>query len=76
MIVMIVYIVLVAIGEVTAFMVCQALDNYIPSAWSMIVYMISFFGVIWAAWPLAVLITDKWFVSDATAHPKAAKTAK
>jgi hypothetical protein len=63
MIVMIVYIVLVAIGEVLAFFVAQAFDTLVPAAWSMIFYMGLFFGVIWAAWPLAVFITEKWFVT-------------
>jgi hypothetical protein len=34
----------------------------VPSAWSMVFYMALFFGVIWAAWPIAVLITEKWLV--------------
>ena len=28
----------------------------------MVFYMALFFGVIWAAWPIAVLITEKWLV--------------
>ena len=74
MLVMIVYVVLVVIGETAAFIVCQALDSFIPSAWSMIIYMAAFFGVIWAMWPLAVFITERWFVSARI--PNAAKVAK
>ena len=28
----------------------------------MIFYMALFFGVIWAMWPVAVFVTEKWFV--------------
>ncbi len=63
MTVLIVYVVLVAVGEVAAFFVAQAFDTLVPAAWSMIFYMGLFFGVIWAAWPAAVFITEKWFVS-------------
>ena len=62
MIVMIVYVVLVAVGELLAFFVGQAFDSMVPSAWSMVFYMALFFGVIWAAWPIAVLVTEKWLV--------------
>lgn len=66
MIVMIVYVLLVAVGEVLAFFIAQAFDTLVPSAWSMIFYMALFFGVIWAAWPLAVFFTEKWLIkSDA-----------
>ena len=67
MIVMIVYVVLVAIGEIAAFGVGQALDMVVPAAWSMIIAMALFFGVIWAMWPVAVWITEKWFVRDPAA---------
>ena len=68
MIVMIVCVLLVAVGEVAAFFVARAFDSLVPAAWSMIFYMALFFGVIWGAWPIAVRITEKWFVS-----PEAAK---
>jgi hypothetical protein len=70
MIVMIVYVVLVAIGEVAAFFVCQVLDTFIPAAWSMLVYMGMFFGVIWAVWPVSVFVTEKWFVRQEPARAK------
>jgi hypothetical protein len=63
MIVMIVYVLLVAIGEVFAFFIARAFDSVVPSAWSMIFYMTLFFGVIWGVWPVAVWITERWFVS-------------
>jgi hypothetical protein len=62
MTVIVVYVVLVAIGEVLAFFVGQAFDSVVPSAWSMVFYMALFFGVIWAAWPLSVFVTEKWLV--------------
>ena len=68
MIVMIVYVLLVGAGEVLAFFVAQAFDNFVPTAWSMIFYMTLFFGVIWAMWPASVFVTEKWLVS-----PEAAK---
>ena len=68
MIVMIIYVLLVAVGEVIAFLLGTALDGFVPSAWSMIFYMVLFFGVIWAMWPVAVWITEKWFV-----HPQGAR---
>ena len=69
MIVMIVYVLLVAVGEVVAFFICQAVDSFIPSAWSMIVYMAMFFGTIWAMWPLAVYVTERWLTkSESVGH--------
>ena len=66
MTVIVVYVLLVAIGEVAAFFVAQGFDALVPAAWSMIFYMGLFFGVIWGAWPLAVRVTEKWLVrSDA-----------
>ena len=49
------------------------LDNFIPDGWSMIVAMALFFGVIWAMWPLAVFVTEKWLVG---AEPAKAEPAK
>lgn len=62
MIVMIIYVLLVAVGEVFAFFVAQVFDGLVPTAWSMIFYMSLFFGVIWAMWPASVWVTEKWFV--------------
>jgi hypothetical protein len=68
MIIMIVYVALVAIGEVLAFGLGTALDNVVPDGWNMIVAMALFFGVIWAMWPAAVYVTERWLIS-----PDAAK---
>jgi protein-S-isoprenylcysteine O-methyltransferase Ste14 len=74
MAVIIVYVALVAIGEVLAFFLAQAFDAMVPAAWSMIFYMALFFGVIWGAWPIAVAITEKWLVrSENTAARQASR---
>ncbi len=67
MVVMIVYVLLVAAGEVLAFFLAQAFDSFVPSAWSMVFYMTLFFGVIWAMWPASVFVTEKWLVGAAPA---------
>ena len=69
MTVIIVYVLLVAIGEVIAFFLAQAFDTMVPAAWSMIFYMALFFGVIWGAWPIAVAITEKWLVRSEICGP-------
>ena len=62
MIAIIIYVLLVAVGQVVAFFVGQVIDSMIPPAWSLVVAMVLFFGVIAAMWPAAVWITEKWFV--------------
>ena len=74
MVVMIVYVLLVMAGEVAAFFVANALDSFVPAAWSMIFYMALFFGVIWGAWPIAVYVTEKWLVSGAAPQGEARRT--
>lgn len=69
MLVMIVYVVLVLLGQVVVFFVAQAFDAFVPAAWSMVFYMALFFGVIWAMWPVAVRVTEKWLMKP----PHAAK---
>jgi hypothetical protein len=64
MAVMLVYAALVAVGQVLAFYIAQAFDSFVPAAWSMIFYMSLFFGVIWAAWPIAVRITEKYLIKS------------
>jgi hypothetical protein len=63
MAVMVVYIVLVAVGEVIGFFIGSAIDRMVPASWSMIAYMAVFFGVIFGMWPVAVRITEKYLVS-------------
>jgi hypothetical protein len=64
--VMIVYVLLVFVAEVAAFGVGTVLDRVVP-AFSMILYMVLFFGILAVCWPIAVMITEKWLM------PKAAK---
>ena len=64
MTVMLVYVAIVVIGQVLAFFVARAFDGFVPAAWSMIFYMGLFFGVIWAAWPIAVRITEKYLMKS------------
>ena len=68
MILIVVYVVLVAIGEVIAFGIGAMLDGLFPT-WSMIIYMALFFGVIWGVWPLAVFVTEKWIVTQPDKGP-------
>ena len=75
MVLIVVYVILVAVGEVAAFFVGQLFDAFVPSAWSMVFYMGLFFGVLWAAWPLAVFVTERWVVPQA-AEKGAPQTAK
>ena len=74
MTVIIVYVLLVAVGQFVAFFVAQAFNSVVPSAWSMIFYMGLFFGVIWAAWPIAVAVTEKWLVRPKSVSGAARRT--
>ena len=54
-----VYVALVAVGEGVAVAAGFFLDSAIPD-WSALVFMVLVFGVLFAAWPLAVrLIGDR-----------------
>jgi hypothetical protein len=55
-----IYMVLVAIGEVVAFGLGRMFEEAVP-AFSMLIYMALFFGVLVGAWPLAVTVTERWF---------------
>jgi hypothetical protein len=68
MILIVVYVVLVAIGEVIAFGIGAMLDGMFPT-WSMILYMALFFGVIAGAWPVAVFVTEKYIVTESDKGP-------
>ena len=62
MILMVVYVGLVVVAELIAFVIAQIVDPIVPATWSMLVFMGLFFGVLWLAWPLAVYITEKWLI--------------
>ncbi len=71
MTVLIIYVLLVAAFETAVFAVGIAVDSMIPTGWNVIVAMIMFFGVLWLMWPVAVFITERWFVGskdDSRAH--------
>jgi hypothetical protein len=55
----VIYIVLVVVGEVAAFAVGRLFEETLPGL-SMLFYMGLFFGVLWLAWPLAVVLVDRW----------------
>lgn len=75
MIVMIVYVLLVVAGQVLAFLLGTVVDRMVPSGWSMIAYMGLFFSVLGIAWPIAVFITERWFVKDPAAGAGEAKAS-
>lgn len=54
-----VYVVMAVIGEFIAFGLGRIVDQFVP-AWSMMIYMVMFFGVLWLAWPLSVFVTERW----------------
>jgi hypothetical protein len=59
---LIVYCVVVAIGEVIAFGLGLVGERAFPSL-SMLIFMALFFGVLWGGWPLSVYITERWLMS-------------
>jgi hypothetical protein len=61
MIVIIVYVLLVALGQVAAVAVGLILDKTVPAGWSVISAMVLFFAVFAVMWPAAVFITERWF---------------
>ncbi len=64
MAVLVIYVLLVALFETIIFMAGIALDTVIPAGWNIIVAMAMFFGVLWAVWPLAVFVTERFFVGE------------
>ena len=66
--VMIVYVLLVLVAEVAAFGVGTVLDRVVP-AFSMILFMALFFGILAVCWPIAVMITEKWLTPTTAIVP-------
>jgi hypothetical protein len=56
---LVIYCVVVAIGEVAAYGLGRLVEDLYAS-WSMLIYMAMFFGVLWGGWPLAVELTERW----------------
>ena len=57
---LVIYIVVIAIGEVIAYGLGRMVEGIYPS-FSMLIYMGMFFGVLWGGWPLAVQLTERWW---------------
>jgi hypothetical protein len=69
----VVYCIVVAIGQVAVFPIGLLIERSLPS-FSMLFYMALFFGVLWGGWPLAVSLTERFFPSvEAGAARKAAR---
>jgi hypothetical protein len=66
MVVIIIYVLLVLVGEVVAVSLGIFLDKTVPAGWSIIVAMGLFFGVFAVMWPVAVFVTERWFSRFAT----------
>jgi hypothetical protein len=65
----VVYCVLVTIGEVVVFGLGLVVERVLP-AFSMLIYMAMFFGVLWGGWPISVQITERWFLPAGHASSK------
>jgi len=63
MAVMVVYVLLVVVGEVLGYFLGSAIDSMVPTSWSMITYMAVFFAIIFGTWPIAVRITERFLPS-------------
>jgi len=56
---LVIYLIVIAIGEIIAYGLGRVAEDLFPS-FSMLIYMAMFFGVLWAGWPLAVQLTERW----------------
>jgi hypothetical protein len=56
---LLIYLVIITIGEVIAFGLGRIVEDIYP-AFSMVLYMAMFFGVLWGGWPIAVDLTGRW----------------
>ena len=54
----VIYLALVAAGEVIAFAIGRVFESSMPG-FSMLFFMALFFGVLWAAWPIAVIVAER-----------------
>jgi hypothetical protein len=67
MAVLIVYAILVCTLEVGVFFIGLVIDRVVPDGLDLIIAMAMFFGVIWAMWPVAVFIVERWLTPPETA---------
>jgi hypothetical protein len=56
---LLIYLVIITVGEVIAFGLGRIVEDIYP-AFSMVLYMAMFFGVLWGGWPIAVDLTGRW----------------
>jgi hypothetical protein len=73
MTVLVIYVLLVAVFEAIICMVGIALDKVVPSGWNIIVAMGLFFSVLALMWPVAVFITERFFVGEKSDSRAAAR---
>ncbi len=59
--VILVYIVLVLVGDVAAIFISAAVEHFSKSA-SLMVFFVLFAGVFWLGWIVAVRITERFLV--------------
>ena len=59
--VILVYVVLVLIGDVAAVLISAAVEHFSKSA-SLMVFFVLFAGVFWLSWIIAVRITERFLV--------------
>ncbi len=59
--VILVYVVLVVIGDIAAVFVSAAVEHFSKSA-SLMVFFVLFAGVFWLSWIVAVRITERFLV--------------
>jgi hypothetical protein len=56
---LVIYLAVITIGEIIAFGLGRVVEDVLP-AFSMLIYMAMFFGVLWGGWPIAVQLTERW----------------
>jgi hypothetical protein len=54
----VIYLVIVVVGEVIAFAIGRLFESNLPN-FSMLFFMLLFFGVLWAAWPISVAVAER-----------------
>jgi len=59
---MVVYVLLVILGEIAAVQLGLYLDSAVPS-FSLPIALALFFSVLVVMWPIAVFITERWLMS-------------
>jgi hypothetical protein len=55
---MLIYLVVTAIFQAISFGLSKLVDLYDPT-WSLLAFLVLFLGAFWAAWPAAVVVTQR-----------------